>query len=95
MKENGKEIIILRLSIAKNDTPIKSTLEAILVKYRITKAKYHGGDLEGMTIHILFQNTKAIFNECSIVIIENCHVKEEIYLINDNLVLQLVETKHI
>ena len=46
-----------------------------------------------MTIHTLYQNTKAIFNECSIVIIENCHVKEEIYLINDNLVLQLVETK--
>lgn len=58
IEQKDKEIIILILSIDKNDTPIKSTLEAILVKYGINIAKYHDGDLERVIIQNHFKMRK-------------------------------------
>ena len=49
----------------KLEITIKDVSEAILIDYGIDRVKYHGGELEGMSIQHLFQNTKKIFNDFS------------------------------
>ena len=38
-------------------------MEKILISYRIDKARYHGGTLEGASIQKLLQNTNEIFTD--------------------------------
>ena len=56
---------LYRTSHGKNPNTITKIIEPKLVEFRIDKARYHGGDLEGTLIVWLFQNSDKIFKEFS------------------------------
>ena len=63
-----KNIKNYRLSNNKNSKTITNLLEAKLVEFRISRARYHVCDLEGTSIIRLFKIADNIFKQISIEI---------------------------